>query len=111
MSQQGAMVLFEIYRSVLRVNQSKVRRDHDPWHDVAIPVKSDDDSRCSSQDEALDGIGDKTLEDAERDVVSCYCYEDEICYHSLTSGKSDFVEISPHYRAHCVCLSLGLCIE
>ena len=26
----------------IRVNQSKVRRDGDPWHDVAIPLKSDD---------------------------------------------------------------------
>ena len=28
-SQEGAMVLVEVHRSVLRVNQSKVRRDHD----------------------------------------------------------------------------------
>ena len=42
MSQAGAMVLVEVHRAVLRVNQSKVRRDHDPWHDVAIPVKSED---------------------------------------------------------------------
>ena len=39
-SQEWAMVLVEIHKAVLRVNQSKVRRDHDPWHDVAIPVKS-----------------------------------------------------------------------
>ena len=30
------MVLVQVHKSVLRVNQSKVRRDHDPWHDVAI---------------------------------------------------------------------------
>ena len=41
-SQEGAMVLVEVHRAVLRVNQSKVRRDGDPWHDVAIPLKSDD---------------------------------------------------------------------
>ena len=35
-SQEGAMVLVQVHKSVLRVNQSKVRRDHDPWHDVAI---------------------------------------------------------------------------
>ena len=63
-SQEGAIVLVEIYRSVLRVNQSKVRRDHDPWHDVASPLKSEDDSRSSSQDEALDRIRDKILDDA-----------------------------------------------
>ena len=37
-SQEGAMVLVHIHKSVLRVNQSKVRRDHDPWHDVAVPL-------------------------------------------------------------------------
>ena len=47
-SQEGAMVLVEVHRAVLRVNQSKVRRDHDPWHDVAVPLKSDDDPRRSS---------------------------------------------------------------
>ena len=68
-SQEGAIVLVEIYRSVLRVNQSKVRRDHVPWHDVASPLKSEDDSISSSQDEALDRIRDKILDDA----VAGYC--------------------------------------
>ena len=36
-SQEGAMALVEVHRAVLRVSQSKVRRDGDPWHDVAIP--------------------------------------------------------------------------
>eukprot|EP00439_Symbiodinium_sp_Y106_P037388 s4243_g4.t1 len=50
LSQEGAMVLVEVHRAVLRVNQSKVRRDGDPWHDVAIPLKSDD-SRSSERSE------------------------------------------------------------
>ena len=109
-SQGGAMVLVEVHRAVLRVNQSKVRRDHDPWHDVAIPLKSDGDSRRSSSEEALDRIGDKIFEDAGKDVVFSTCYEHEICYHTLTSGKSDFVEHTLQYRAHCVCLPLRLCL-
>ena len=106
-SQEGAMVLVEVHRAVLRVNQSKVRRDHDPWHDVAIPLKSGDDSRRSSSEEVLDDIGDKILQDAGKDVVFSTCYEHEICYHTLTSGKSDFVEISPHLTGltACVCHS------
>ena len=32
--QEGAMVMVHIHKSVLRVNQLKVRCDHDPWHDV-----------------------------------------------------------------------------
>ena len=67
-SQEGAMVLVEVHRSALRVNQSKVRRDGDPWHDVAIPLKPaeprgsspeevrDDAPRRSSQEEALERI-------------------------------------------------------
>ena len=89
-SQEGAMVLVEIHRAVLRVNQSKVRRDHDPWHDVAIPLKPDGQSRRSSSEEALDRIGKKILDDAGKDVVFSTCYEHEICYHALTPGKSDF---------------------
>ena len=49
-SEEGAMVLVEVHRAVLRVSQSKVRRDGDPWHDVAIPLKPDD-SRSSEQSE------------------------------------------------------------
>ena len=112
-SQEGAMVLVEVevHRSVLRVNQSKVRRDGDPWHDVAIPLKPaeprgsspeevrDDAPRRSSQEEALERIGDRLLEQAS----SRFCYEREICFHSLTSGKSDFVEITPHLTGLTAC--------
>ena len=40
-SQNGAIVTVETDKAVLRVNQSKVRRDHDPWHDVPLPRKPD----------------------------------------------------------------------
>ena len=105
------MVLVEVHRAVLPVNQSKVRRDGDPWHDVAIPLKSDE-SRASessevrddvpsgsSQDEALERIGQQILDRAS----ASYCYEHEICYHSLTSGESDFVEITPHLTGLTAC--------
>ena len=36
-SQNGAIVTVEIDKAMLRVNQSKVRRDYDPWHDVPLP--------------------------------------------------------------------------
>ena len=110
-SQEGAMVLVEVHRAVLRVNQSKVRCDGDPWHDVAIPLKSDDSRGSepsevredapigSSQDEAIERIGQKILGRAS----ARYCYEHEICYHSLTAGKSDFVEITPHLTGLTAC--------
>ena len=39
-SQNGAIVT-ETEKAVLRVNQSKVRRDYDPWHDVPLPRNLD----------------------------------------------------------------------
>eukprot|EP00435_Cladocopium_sp_Y103_P025353 s87_g6.t1 len=35
--QEGAMVNIHVGDAVIRVNQSKVRRDHDEWRDVAVP--------------------------------------------------------------------------
>ena len=35
--QDGSMVNVHVDNSVLPVNQSKIRRDHDEWHDVAVP--------------------------------------------------------------------------
>ena len=51
LSQEGAMVHIQTDKSVIRINQSKVRRDHDEWHDVSIPnldekkeeIKDDED--------------------------------------------------------------------
>ena len=37
LSQEGATVHIHTDKAVTRVNQSKVRRDHDEWHDVSIP--------------------------------------------------------------------------
>ena len=36
-SQEGAMVNVHVDSTVMRVNQSKIRRDHDEWHDAAVP--------------------------------------------------------------------------
>ena len=60
-----------------------------------MKVRSD----ALSQEEALDRLGDKIPERAG----SGYCFEHEICYHSLTSGKSDFVEIAPHLTGLTAC--------
>ena len=44
-SQNGAIVTVETEKAVLRVNQSKVRRDYDPWHDVPLPRKTSTSQR------------------------------------------------------------------
>ena len=36
-SQEGSMVNVHVDNPAIRVNQSKIRRDHDEWHDVAVP--------------------------------------------------------------------------
>ena len=36
-SQNRTIVTVETDKAVLRVNQSKVRRDYDPWHEVPLP--------------------------------------------------------------------------
>ena len=39
--QNGAIVTVETDKAVLRVNQSKVRQDRDPWHDAPLPRNLD----------------------------------------------------------------------
>ena len=62
-SQNGAIVTVETDKAVLRVNQSKVRRDYDPWHDVPlprtldkpekeVPLEPDDDQENLEENEA-----------------------------------------------------------
>ena len=40
-SPNGAIVTLETDKAVLRVNQSKIRRDYDLWHDVPLPRNLD----------------------------------------------------------------------
>ena len=50
LSQEGAMVHIHTNKAVIRVNQSKARRDHDEWHDVSIPNL--DEAKEEIKDEA-----------------------------------------------------------
>ena len=47
-SHSGPMVAIDTGRTVVRVNETKIRRDHDPWHDIVIPV-SDPDEKTLEQ--------------------------------------------------------------
>ena len=86
-SQEGAMVLVQVHKSVSRVNQSKVRRDHDPWHDVAIPLNPEPEVK-------EEGAPDRSqFSEGTGHHCSCCC-EHEISYHTYTEKRSDFVEIS-----------------
>ena len=91
-SQEGAMVLVHIHESVLRVKQSNVRRDHDPWHDVTVPLNPEP---AALQGEEAAGSRDGAPEHSY--LCSGYqckcCFEHEICHHTFANKKSNFVEI------------------
>ena len=78
------MVLVQLPTVLLRVNQCKVRRDHDEWHDVQIPHlegPSSDNKSGSSTDE----VGN-----ASASFVS----EHEVCYHlCCDSDPVDCIEV------------------
>ena len=62
------MVLVQLPTVLPRVNQSKVRRDHDEWHDVQVPGPPSVEDSGSSNDE---------VDSATASFVS----EHEVCYH------------------------------
>ena len=43
------MVLNQIHQSILKVDQSKVRRGDDPWHNAAVPVTPERESFPSGE--------------------------------------------------------------
>ena len=53
LSQEGAMVHIHTDKAVVRVNQSKVRRDHDEWHDVSIPNLDEKKEEIKGDDEEM----------------------------------------------------------
>ena len=78
LSQEGAMVHLHTNKAVIRVNQSKVRRDHDEWHDVSIPNL--DEAKEENKDE-----GDLKREDHNLLCEGClgeqafWFYDDQKC--------------------------------
>ena len=94
-SQEGAMVLAQVHKSVLRMHQSKVRRDHDPRHDVAMPLNPEPEVKVDDAPEGSHLCG------GSGHHCSC-CYEHETCYHTYTDRKSDFVEITASLTIDCL---------
>ena len=78
LSQEGAMVHLHTKKAVIRVNQSKVRRDHDEWHDVSIP-------NLDEAKEAIKDEGDLKREDHNLLCEGClgeqafWFYDDQKC--------------------------------
>ena len=78
LSQEGAMVHLHTNKAVIRVNQSKVRRDHDEWHDVSIP-------NLDETEEEIKDEGDLRREDHNLLCEGClgeqafWFYDDQKC--------------------------------
>ena len=78
LSQEGAMVHLHTNKAVIRVNQSKVRRDHDEWHDVSIP-------NLDETEEEIKDEGDLKREDHNLLCEGClgeqafWFYDDQKC--------------------------------
>ena len=81
MSRKNAMLLFVSHP----INQ---RHDHDPKHDLAIPLYH---KPAAPQSGRAVGTSDGA---PEKYALGIFCYEHEICNHTFTNEKSDFVEIS-----------------
>ena len=84
-SQEGAMVNVHVHNSVMRVNQSKVRRDHDEWHDVAVPgLDTSEPVPLAVEDE----------DDYEPDIAEyAEAYLGEQAHWFCQTGKCDVVEL------------------
>ena len=79
------MVNVHVDSSVLRVNQSKIRRDHDEWHDVAVPgLDSPDPVPLAVEDE--DDYEPNIAEYAE-------AYFGEQTHWFCQTGRCDVVEL------------------
>ena len=109
LSQEGAMVHLHTNKAVIRVNQSKVRRDHDEWHDVSIPNL--DEAKEEIKDE-----GDLKREDHNLLCEGClgeqafWFYDDQKCdvlelfgsssgYSWMMAGKG--VKVGQPNISHC----------
>ena len=84
-SQEGSMVNVHVDNAVMRVNQSKIRRDHDEWHDVAVPGLGTDPVPLAVEDE-----DQYEPSIAGGDYAEAYFGEETHWF--CPAGKCDFVE-------------------
>ena len=81
------MVNVHVDDAVARVNQSKIRRDHDEWHDDAVPGLDNPDPVPL----AVEDADDYEPSIFEGDYVSAYYGEQT--YWFCETGKCDVVEL------------------
>jgi len=117
LSQTGSMVLVETSNSVVRVNQSKIKKAHDEWHDVQIPLAPDN---SSTQDTKVKEEPESPPERNEEETAAEQPPEgnetnEGVSHHVLhqwlcqLSGDLDFLELfSGSARASSACAEKGL---
>ena len=86
-SQEGSMVNVHVDNAVLRVNQSKIRRDHAEWHDVAVPgLDNPDPVPCAVE---VEDQYEPSI--ADGDYAEAYFGEQKHWF--CQTGKCDVVEL------------------
>ena len=89
------MVLVQVHKFVLRLNQSKVRRYDDPWHDVAIPLNPEPEGSPNGEESEKSADARAGSHPCEGSGHRCSCcYEYEISCHTYTEKRHDFVKIT-----------------
>ena len=106
-SQNGAIVTVETDKAVLRVNQSKVRRDCNPWHDVPLPRNLD-----KPEKEPLEtDDGDDQLEEAslQKDDVADYVADFQVFMTKVRNGTCSALNVSFENSSQILELSAPSC--
>jgi hypothetical protein len=91
-AQNGPMVTIDTGRMVVRVTQSKVKKDFDEWHDVSVPVKDEDD------------VPLRDLAASAQWTIGPSALAEEVFWQATTKGKFNFLALfsgSAHLSAAC----------
>ena len=107
-SQNGAIVTVETDKAVLRVNQSKVRRDYDPWHDVPLPRNLD---KPEKEVPLEPDDGDEQLEEPgpQGDDVADYVADFQVFMTKVRSGTFSALNVSFENSSQILELSAPSC--
>ena len=79
LSQEGAMVHIHTDKAVVRINQSKVRRDHDEWHDVSIPNLDEKKEEIKEDEEEIKREDHNLLCEGCLGEQAFWFYDDQKC--------------------------------
>ena len=77
-AQNGPMVTIDTGRIVVRVNESKVKKDSDEWHDAPVPVKDEDD------------VPLRDLAASAQLTIGPSALAEEVFWQAATKGKFNF---------------------